>query len=235
MACKTLVAEATNNSHRRCRIYGSVIYFTNGSGLSRYNAKVDAAPSESDSTADETARGIDPELWVDSYGDALFRYAISKLSDVALSEEIVQETFLAGLRSRHKFRGESTVSTWLFSILRRKIADHYRAQSPESTTLDIRSDAQRDGKVGKRSSTDWNADPAVIFEDQEFWRTFDSCVEKLPDKLAEVHILREINGHAPKEICKILGITATNLSMRLHRSRIALRDCLKLHWFQSDD
>ena len=86
----------------------------------------------------------------------------------------------------------------------------------------------------RRSNRKWSDDPADIYEDQEFWKTFDRCVEKLPNKLAEVFILREVNQYSAKEIRELLGLGATNLSMRLHRCRLALRECLNRNWFDDE-
>ncbi|WP_417739816.1 sigma-70 family RNA polymerase sigma factor [Rosistilla oblonga] len=191
---------------------------------------------ESDAAAEDDLPPprIDPENWVDRYGDAMYRYAYSKLGDHGVAEEAVQESFVAALRARDSFRGDSSVSTWLFAILRRKIVDHYRRRNVREVTLagDGEQAAPKSRSLSSRHR--WGDDPAAMFEEQEFWETFDRCVDKLPDKLAEVHLLREGSQHRPKEICKILGISATNLSMRLHRSRLALRDCLQKNWFQDD-
>ena len=172
-------------------------------------------------------REVDATNWLDEHGDAMFRFAIAKLGEESLAEEVVQEALLAALRAKDKFRGDSAISTWLFGILRRKIADHYRKRTEES--LD-RPDEVLPHPANQPQKS-WNADPAAIMEDREFWLVYQSCVDKLPTKLAEVYALREINRKSPKEVCKILGISATNLSMRLHRSRMALRDCLQRNWF----
>lgn len=42
-------------------------------------------------------RVLDPESWVDQYGDYLYRYAVSRLRDPTAAEEVLQETFLAGV------------------------------------------------------------------------------------------------------------------------------------------
>ncbi len=51
-----------------------------------------------------------------------------------MAEDLVQETMLSAYQARDKFRGGSSERTWLVSILKRKIIDHYRKQSrnPES-------------------------------------------------------------------------------------------------------
>ena len=68
----------------------------------------------------------DPGLWVDEHGDALFRYAMSRLADRPTAEDIVQETFLAALQGQDRFRGSSAPRTWLIGVLRHKLVDHFR-------------------------------------------------------------------------------------------------------------
>ena len=48
----------------------------------------------------------DPETWVATHGDVLFRYARSRLGDATAAEDIVQETFLAALSARREFTGK---------------------------------------------------------------------------------------------------------------------------------
>ncbi len=47
---------------------------------------------------------IDAAKWVDSYGDVLFAFAVSRLRDRTLAEEAVQETFLSALKSIGQYR-----------------------------------------------------------------------------------------------------------------------------------
>lgn len=193
----------------------------------------DLASADDDHSTEPQGQPSQAELWVDRYADALYRYAFAKTSNQGISEELVQETFLAAIKGQKRFRNESTASTWLFAILKRKIADHYRRSNRPGATDSVEAEMG----VADRSETpgrEWSDDPARIYEDQEFWKTFDQCVEKLPNKLAEVFILREVNQYSPKEICEILGLGATNLSMRLHRCRLALRECLGQNWFRTE-
>ena len=69
---------------------------------------------------------LDPQNWVERYGDYLYSYAIGRVNDSGKAEDLVQETFLAALKARDRFRGASTERTWLTSILKRKIIDTYR-------------------------------------------------------------------------------------------------------------
>ena len=72
----------------------------------------------------KSARLDDPESWVDLYGDLLYRFALSRIKDPAIAEDLVHETYLAALKSRANFQGRSTARTWLIAILKHKIVDH---------------------------------------------------------------------------------------------------------------
>jgi len=67
---------------------------------------------------------IDPERCVDEYGDDLFRYGMSRLRDDNAAEEVVQETFLAGVRFQDRYTGEGAERAWLPGILKRKLMDY---------------------------------------------------------------------------------------------------------------
>ena len=64
---------------------------------------------------------INPDKWVDLYSDYLYNYTISRVNDSNIAKDLVQDTFLAGLKSMKNFKGEASERTWLISILKRKI------------------------------------------------------------------------------------------------------------------
>src|SRR5262249_13612264 len=80
---------------------------------------------------------IDPEHWVDEYGDLLFGFAAARVRDPAIAKDLVQETFLAAIKARGAFAGRSSERAWLFGILRNKLVDCYRRQSREITLTDL--------------------------------------------------------------------------------------------------
>ena len=63
---------------------------------------------------------------VDRHEAMLLRYARSRVATDDIAKELVQDTWVAALAALPRFAGRSTMSTWLTSILRRKIADVYR-------------------------------------------------------------------------------------------------------------
>lgn len=179
------------------------------------------------------------EAWVDEHADYLFRYALPRLRDHHATEEVLQETFLAALNAVKGFRGDSSPRTWLVGLLRRKIADHYRKRyrEGEGESIDA-TDPTIDAWFDEKGS--WIAwpkrcelDPAVLQERADFWTVLQSCLQALPDRLADAFTLRVVDNRKPDEVCKVLSITPTNLWVALHRARARLRACLEVNWFQS--
>jgi len=184
-----------------------------------------------------------PETWVDQYGDYLFRFAMSRLRERSLAEEAVQETFLAALKARNTFGGQSSERTWLIGILKHKIIDHFRKTSRELPLFEeqlpyeqeetFRSSGEWVGHwTSKAAPADWGADPIKSIEQKQFWEALDRCLSRLPTRLAQVFILREMDEMSSDEICKVLNITESNLWVMLHRARAQLRRSLETNYFK---
>ncbi|UCE19648.1 MAG: sigma-70 family RNA polymerase sigma factor [Gemmatimonadota bacterium] len=178
-----------------------------------------------------------PEQWVDRYGDDLFRYALLRLRDSRLAEDIVQETFLAALRARKSFSGRSSEKTWLFGILKHKIVDHIRRASRErsvespGTPEDTMKDLFDERGKWRVMPSEWAPDPSKILEQKEFQDVIEKCLSDLPSRLSDAFSLREMDGLDSKEVCKVLGVSTTNLWVMLYRARMRLRRCLEMNWF----
>lgn len=175
-----------------------------------------------------------PSEWVDRYGDALYRFALIRVQDADAAQDLVQETFVSGLRARERFKGESSEKSWLVGILKHKIMDHYRARSREYLHDDIESleQAQKDDgafdhhghwKFELSGPNEWSGDPSRLVEQKEFWRVLNHALSELPPRMARAFILREVDGLTTEEICQTLGVTPENLWVILHRARKQLR------------
>lgn len=179
----------------------------------------------------------DPASWVDRHGDALFRYALLRVRDAGLAEDLVQECFLAALDARTRFAGQSSERTWLIGILKRKVIDHLRraAQEHRLESLDPAGGAEeaffdRRGHWTSAPSR-WAGDPRKRMETREFWDVFQRCLVGLSQHLADAFLLRELDQLSSEEVCKVLNLSPTNLWARLHRARLGLRRCLEAHGF----
>src|SRR5262249_32942722 len=185
--------------------------------------------------ADAFACRQDADTWLDEHGDALYRYARSRVGKRELAEDLVQDTLLAALQSRDRFQGRSTVRTWLLSILRRKVVDHYRrlgeshsAQEPDSIEGPDPVRARYFSSQGfwKTAPASWKT-PDKALEDREFWDVLEGCLSRLPRSLSSAFVLRELEGLEMSELLRTLTLTEGNLRVRLHRARLLLRECLE--------
>jgi len=178
-----------------------------------------------------------PDVWVKEYGDVLYRYALSRLHNSTSAEDVVQETFLAALKSQATFSGKSSAQTWLVGILKYKIIDLIRKESRERPydeieTVDALAENTFDSKGHWRvGPQEWQVNPGKILENKEFRAVLESCLAHLPDQLRLVFSLREMEQEGTEEICKVLGVTPTNLWVMLYRARMRLQGCLNENWF----
>ncbi|UCG52776.1 MAG: sigma-70 family RNA polymerase sigma factor [Candidatus Latescibacterota bacterium] len=181
----------------------------------------------------------DPSTWVDEHGDVLFRFAVLRVKDTHVAEDLVQETFIAALEGLATFRGGSSIRTWLVGILKHKIVDYFRKSAREVPSTDLAAlEEETEDELFNRWGqwrhlpSKWRETPDNLLENKEFWGVFLRCLDALPNSLRRAFALREIDGLKTDEICKILSITATNLWVILHRARGKLRDCLDTNWFR---
>ncbi|MBV8140598.1 MAG: sigma-70 family RNA polymerase sigma factor [Verrucomicrobia bacterium] len=189
--------------------------------------------------ARESSRSANPETWVDRHGDCLYRYAIIRVRHPEVAEDLVQETLLAAIRTHTNFRGTSSERSWLCGILKNKICDHFRklAREVPYTDLEFLKDEMSHKFIGQGWNHDlgpaeWKPEAEAALDRKEFWETFRNCLNKLPQRVANVFMLREMEEMETAQICEALGISQNNLWVMLHRARMALRECLELNWFK---
>jgi RNA polymerase sigma-70 factor (ECF subfamily) len=177
---------------------------------------------------------IDTSKWVDSYADMLFNYANVRINDHDLAKDLVQDTFVSALKGIDNFQGKSTVKTWLFSILKRKIIDHWRKQ--ESRKTNPMSFFSKDGMMkggflegyqpqGKLSEIE------VDIENTELRTAISSCISVLPAKWKGIVVDKLVEERESEDVCNDHEITASNLWVIIHRAKLQLRDCLEKKWF----
>jgi RNA polymerase sigma-70 factor (ECF subfamily) len=200
---------------------------------------MDAHPTAQTDDSQTLSPASDAAAWLVDHGDVLYRYARSRVADREHAEDLVQDTFLAALQSQNRFQGRATVRTWLLSILRHKIVDHYRRVAGSPSTVEPDPSVTADPVVNRYFSErgiwknvlgTWKA-PDQALEDREFWDVLDRCLSRLPRSLSLVFILREREELDNAELGRILAVSEGNVRVRLHRARLLLRECLEKNWF----
>ncbi len=170
------------------------------------------------------------QSWVEEYGDLLYRFALSRVYNETLAEDLVQSTYLAAIKGFKNFSGDSSPKTWLFGILKHKIIDHFRKK--KFISLDEIKDLDRvfhsffdeKGKW-KKDPQLWNLTPERILEEKELKDILWECIRALPEKLQQIYILREIEGELTNYICDKFELSISNFGVIMHRLRHKLYDC----------
>lgn len=182
----------------------------------------------------------DPERWVDEYGNYLFRYAVARLRDESAAEEVVQETFLAGIRFLDHYTGQGAERAWLLGILKRKLVDFVRRRNRynrDSSYEDTNDPSAQlfDNNGNWKAGAFPAATPDGNVESREIWDVVKGCLEHIPRGQADVFVLSVMEEMDSDQICKELDITPSNLWVRLHRARLALAKCVASKWFSDQE
>jgi len=174
------------------------------------------------------------------YHGSMLRLAMAYVRDSALAEDVVQESWLTCLRQLNSFEGRSSLKTWLFGIVINVARSRRRneARLLPFAALWRRGDDDRPRPTVDRSrfgaDDAWKVRPASwenIPESKILGReTLDhvkAAIEGLPARHREVIVLRDVVGLESEEVSSLLGISAANERVRLHRARAAVRKALE--------
>jgi len=185
--------------------------------------------------ADNTSQGAQAVRWLDEHGDALYAYALPRVRNPDVAEDLVQETLLAAIKAHKDFAGLSAERTWLIGILKHKLIDHLRKSTRQRPLSELDVDVTEEffdsRGQWKAASPDWQGRPDALLERAEFRDVLQGCLSKLPSRIAQLFWLREAEDIDTEQICQEMGITPTNVWTMLHRARLGLRRCLGENWF----
>jgi RNA polymerase sigma-70 factor (ECF subfamily) len=177
------------------------------------------------------------EDWVYQYGDTLFSWAIAKTKNKELSEDLVQETYIAALKSYETFQNKSQPKTWLISILNNKIVDHYRKEKTRSILVSdkegfVKSDLlynENNFWVDNDIIPFWEKEKELLHNEQ-FEAVVINCLNELPEKWNLALTYKYFTNKKADEICKELNISTTNYWQIIHRSKLLLKKSVEAKW-----
>jgi RNA polymerase sigma-70 factor (TIGR02943 family) len=177
--------------------------------------------------------------WVDLYTNDLYNWAYYKTSNTELSQDLVQDAFLAAWNNIEGFQGNSKPLTWLKSILNNKIVDYYRKNGKiifESINHNL-SNENDVTMVFFTPDGSWSDDNHPAWENEEhlldnsgFKKIFDACIESLPESAKFAVLSKYILEKKAEEICQELNISPTNYWQLIHRAKLKLKKCLDANW-----
>jgi RNA polymerase sigma-70 factor, ECF subfamily len=178
---------------------------------------------------------------VEEHGSALLRLALVYSPSRAVAEEVVQETWIAVLRSIDGFEGRSSLRTWMSRILinaaRRRAGLEARslpfsafAGDDEAEPAVDPSYFQREGRFAGHWAS-FPVDPSVLPEERlmaaEVRERVEHAISELRSPQREVFVLRDVEGWSTPEVSDLLEITPGNQRVLLHRARNKVRRVLE--------
>ena len=164
-----------------------------------------------------------PEIY-DEYYPKIVRY-LARLVGEHEAEDAAQETFVKINRSLDNFRGESSLSTWIYRIATNAAMDHLRKPSSKRSLQSMKESdlpgEEDDGPVDDKPLLD----TLLIRKDMN--DCIRGIVDSLPADYGSVLVLSEFEGLTNSEIAEINGISLDTVKIRLHRARAKLRKALE--------
>lgn len=202
------------------------------------------APRGNAQTAEMTNPLFD-EAYLGDLRRQMLKFATLQLSDPTQAEDAVQEALVGALKNVASFGGRAALKSWVFAILKNKIADTLRQRHRliDASSLLREEDAEQDfadlfndhghWPRGERPKP-WST-PDELLHEAHFWRVFEVCLENLPGSQGRAFMMREFIEFDSDEICRTLDISESNLNVMLYRARMRLRECLNINWFMTGE
>jgi RNA polymerase sigma-70 factor (ECF subfamily) len=176
----------------------------------------------------------------DALRPKILRY-LSRMVSAAEAEDLTQEVFEKASKGMKEFRGDASVSTWIYKIATNTALDHLRACA-KTTVAEDRSWREDSAGAAERRHV-----PAGGIEESTEGRVIqyemNACIREIIDRLPAnyraVILLSDLEGYQDKEIAEILGVSLRNTKIRLHRARASLREALSndctLYWNENNE
>ncbi len=162
------------------------------------------------------------------YQDKVYRLALRILRNEDDAAETLQEAFLSAYRGIKNFKAESTFSTWLYRVATNAALMRYRRRREGHVSLE---QSQTPGDdVEPLTIPDWSTMPLSELLDRETREVMEEGIDKLPEELRTVFVLRDVEGMSNAEVAEVLDLSVPAVKSRLHRARLALRDRLNRYF-----
>lgn len=160
------------------------------------------------------------EMFVRQHETGVFRLAYSVLGDEADANEVTQETFLAALRSLHRYQERQSLKAWLYTIALNLSRSHLRKHK-----VIERLKAAVGGIFRVEAQKQVTPEDQVIQTEQEatLWKE----LNKLDERHRTAVVLRYFHDLPIAEIAQVMGTCEGTIHSRLHTARERLKDALQ--------
>lgn len=150
------------------------------------------------------------------YGERIYNLAVHFAGGAEDAEDLTQEIFLRLYQNLRLYRGDVPLAAWALRLSRNLCIDHYRR-----TRRERRSDLIAEDVLERMPAGD---DPQAEAQKRQQLRAVYSGLEEMSEDLAEVVVLRDLQGWSLEETAAFQEVPVGTVKSRLHRARIELAD-----------
>jgi RNA polymerase sigma-70 factor (ECF subfamily) len=159
---------------------------------------------------------------VDIFSERIYNLGLRILKNPDDAADVLQETFLAVYEKIDSFDGRSNFFTWLY-----RIATNFALMKLRKEKRTVYTDQDMEEHYDspeKIQIHEWQNLPLKDMLNEEFRKHLEHAIDRLPEIYRSVFLLRDMENMSIKETSKILGITESNVKIRLKRARVYLRE-----------
>jgi len=160
------------------------------------------------------------------YSPNILRFGLKMCRDEQDAREVLQDTLLAAARGLRDFRGQSRLSTWLYTIARSFCIKHRRkaaGEPEEHVALSSLAAESTEALIETRLPDD-------ELSARRLGIALEQAIASLDPKYREVLLLRDVEGLQASEVADVLGLGVDAVKSRLHRARAAVRESIAPLW-----
>ncbi len=162
------------------------------------------------------------EILLRRYNQQLYRIVRSYLAEEEEIKDVMQTAYMKAFEHLDQFKADAKFSTWLIRITINEALKHLNKNNKFSDTgVDmLNGNGDYDAMINKET-------PETEIARCEMKKLLEQSVETLSPKYCSVYIMREIEQMSTREVAECLGISETNVKVRLYRARSMLREELE--------
>ncbi|WP_319405554.1 RNA polymerase sigma factor [uncultured Desulfosarcina sp.] len=168
---------------------------------------------------------------VKRYEKSLYNFGLRMCDNPSDAEDMVQDTFLNVFKYLEGFRYETKFRNWLYRVATSAcLKKKRRSKYAPDRELSLEAFLPEDESAVSVDLPRWASQPLEQVLDGELNGIIRQALLELPEKYRLVIVLRDVEGFTTQETAEILGLTPTNIKVRLHRARLFLREALKTYY-----
>ena len=166
------------------------------------------------------------------YSGRIYGVALRLTRNQADAEDVLQETFLTVIRKLDAFEGRSSIYTWMHRIATNIALGKLRKLSSKP---DVDLSPQDFDNLTSMDPDQWGGEDLFTGQPTDYLQSaIETAVSSLPESQRLVFVLRDAEGLSTRETAEALGLSESNVKVRLMRARISLRNALA-HVYQANE